>query len=283
MKRHAFLIIAHNEFGILQRLVSSLDNVRVDFFIHIDAKVRDMPNLTSTHSRIVFVEHRIDTRWGDYSQIETEMSLFLEAIKYPEYSFYHIISGVHYPLVSVESLLDYYDSYTGKNVMTGLCQSSLFQERLKLRHYNLFTRNFSHGSALVKMITQRLWRLSDTIQHSLNLWRNSDVVFFKAANWVSLSYEGLKYIVEHKKVIHSIFAHTFCGDEYFVPTILHSSPLESTIIDDNRLLMQIMGDSSPKVLTSSDFQAIMDSGCMFARKFSEIDTNVLDMIERQRS
>ena len=39
MKRHAFLIIAHNEFGVLQRLVDAIDDPRNDIYIHFDKKV----------------------------------------------------------------------------------------------------------------------------------------------------------------------------------------------------------------------------------------------------
>lgn len=37
--KHAYLIIAHNEFDLLQKLISVLDDERNDIFIHIDKKV----------------------------------------------------------------------------------------------------------------------------------------------------------------------------------------------------------------------------------------------------
>lgn len=40
MKKHAYLIIAHNEFELLKLLVSQIDDVRNDIYIHIDKKVR---------------------------------------------------------------------------------------------------------------------------------------------------------------------------------------------------------------------------------------------------
>lgn len=282
MKKHAFLIIAHNEFDVLQRLIDALDDVRVDFYVHIDEKVRDLPKLSSHDSKIFFTKQRVDTRWGDYSQIETELALFSEAVKEAEYSFYHLISGVHYPLMTVDSILGYYAQYEGKNVMNGLCQSTLRQETLKLRHYNFFTRHFSYGSRFSRKVYQRLWRLSDAIQGTLGVRRNPGVSFYKAANWVTMSTEGIHYIVEHAETIKSLFHNTFCGDEYFVPTMLLASPLKDSVVNDEGILMQVMGDSSPKVLTFDDIDAIMSSGCVFARKFSCSHMDVLDEIDKYR-
>ncbi len=50
--RHAWLIIAHNEFSVLQRLISLLDHERSDFFVHIDAKIKELPALTVEKGRL---------------------------------------------------------------------------------------------------------------------------------------------------------------------------------------------------------------------------------------
>lgn len=36
MKKHAYLIIAHNDFEILENLIILLDDMRNDIYIHID-------------------------------------------------------------------------------------------------------------------------------------------------------------------------------------------------------------------------------------------------------
>jgi hypothetical protein len=38
--KHAYLIIAHNEFKVLKKLVEALDDERSDIFIHWDKKLR---------------------------------------------------------------------------------------------------------------------------------------------------------------------------------------------------------------------------------------------------
>ena len=41
MRKHAYMIIAHNQFDLLEKTIHILDDERNDFYIHIDAKVSD--------------------------------------------------------------------------------------------------------------------------------------------------------------------------------------------------------------------------------------------------
>lgn len=43
--RHAYLIMAHNEWSLLNVLLSLLDDDRNDIYLHIDKKVKQMPEL----------------------------------------------------------------------------------------------------------------------------------------------------------------------------------------------------------------------------------------------
>ena len=69
MQKHAYMIVAHNQFFLLQKLCQLLDDPRNDLFIHIDAKVNDFDPkmLTSAvkYSEITFVD-RISISWGGH-------------------------------------------------------------------------------------------------------------------------------------------------------------------------------------------------------------------------
>lgn len=64
--RHAFLILAHNEFQILKILLSMLDDGRNDIYLHIDKKVvlgpleQDLFRLAK--ARLFVLEQRLDVR-----------------------------------------------------------------------------------------------------------------------------------------------------------------------------------------------------------------------------
>lgn len=83
--KHAFLIISHNEFEVLQMLIDRLDSERTDIFVHIDKKVKILPRLHTLQSRLYVLNERIDVRWGHVSQIECELLLFETAMKHGPY------------------------------------------------------------------------------------------------------------------------------------------------------------------------------------------------------
>ena len=58
--KHAFLILAHNEFDILKALVRSLDDVGNDIYIHFDRKVNLLPELKMKFSKLYILEDRIN-------------------------------------------------------------------------------------------------------------------------------------------------------------------------------------------------------------------------------
>ena len=78
--RHAYLIMAHNEWQLLNTLLSLIDDERNDIFLHIDKKVKEMPQLYKPlHAKLFFTPKRYDVRWGDVGQVLSEMHLFKTA------------------------------------------------------------------------------------------------------------------------------------------------------------------------------------------------------------
>lgn len=62
--KHAFLIIAHNNFEQLQLLVSLLDDVCNDIYVHIDKKTKELPNLHVNEAELIILKKRIDIKGG---------------------------------------------------------------------------------------------------------------------------------------------------------------------------------------------------------------------------
>lgn len=100
--RHAFLILAHNEFQILKILLSMLDDGRNDIYLHIDKKMscsdpleQDLFRLAK--ARLFVLEQRLDVRWGDISVVKAELLLLETASMKGPYDYYHLLSGVDLP------------------------------------------------------------------------------------------------------------------------------------------------------------------------------------------
>ena len=65
--RHAYLIMCHNNFKILRMLLSAIDDVRNDIYIHVDKKTQNVPfediRDAVCHSPLTFIG-RTFVNWG---------------------------------------------------------------------------------------------------------------------------------------------------------------------------------------------------------------------------
>lgn len=266
--KHAYLIIAHNEFEVFKLLISMLDDERNDIYVHIDKKVRTMPNLSTDKSRLHILDKRIDVRWGHVSQIETELLLFETALANGPYSYYHLISGTHLPLKTQDEIHDFFSGKDESNIFIALGKDIEYQEILKMRRMNLFLRNYSSKRKCVATLNQFLWKVFIRIQKVVGFELNRGCDFLKASNWVSLTESAVRLLVDRKTRILQKYRFSFCGDEYFIPSELNDSPLAKTMENRNDILYVEMGRSNPRTFNVSELESLKQTGCLFARKFT---------------
>ena len=205
---HAWLIIAHNEFGILQRLVSALDAPECDFFLHVDRKVSALPDLQVSQGRLHVLEDRVDVRWGSVSQIECELTLLEAARKESPFDFYHIISGTHFPLMPIQQILRFFDSLEGHIIFHDLCVSTPYQEWFKLRSFNILTRHYGYGAPSVRRLCQFINRFGHSIQKILRIERNKQISFHKASNWASFPEDAVRLLIDRKPLVKNVSVST---------------------------------------------------------------------------
>ena len=79
----AFLISAHADALQLRRLICALPDDSV-FFLHIDRKadINVFKQVLSGDSRVRFIEHRVDVRWGSINEVEYQMELVRAALEF---------------------------------------------------------------------------------------------------------------------------------------------------------------------------------------------------------
>lgn len=98
----------------------------------------------------------------------------------------------------------------------------------------------------------------------------------KFSQWLSLSHSDLQRILPYKREVLKKFKYSFCGDELFMPYIFHKAGIKP--FEFPKLLFQNFVGASPKNIDSDDFKSLVNSGFMFARKFSDNDLNIIDRI-----
>lgn len=276
--RHAFLILAHDNFRQLQRLIDALDWPECGIFVHIDRKVRQHPTLHAKNARLEMVAPRIDVRWGHVSQIEAEMSALCAAHQNGTWDYFHIISGVHYPLVSPRQFDEFFGRAARANVlMTMKVDPSQLQMRLGYR--NFFMKNLVSSNRTVFKLMHILWRATLWPQKRLGITRKVNPDWPKASQWCALSGEAVDKILLHRDGIMKRMRRTFCCDEFFVPIALYESGLP--VMEYDRLTFVDFYYGNAAVMHSDDFNRLKECRCLWARKFTDESSSLINRIDRE--
>ncbi|MDM8305003.1 beta-1,6-N-acetylglucosaminyltransferase [Phocaeicola salanitronis] len=280
--KHAYLIIAHNEPEILQLLLSSLDDVRNDIYVHIDKKASfDGTMLRTVKSGLHVLPVRMDARWGDFSLVEIELLLFQEAYSHGSYAYYHLLSGVDLPVKSQDYIHRYCDEHQGKEFI-GIAQH-VSQRELDWRsqHWFVYSRDFQSGNLFKKIVRGVLARMQSLIGY-----RRTSLQVKKGSQWCSITHDFVQYLLQNKLLIRKIFNHTYCPDELFIQTLCWNSEFKNRIYNPNdefegckRYIKWENGVLQP--LTLQEVDAMLLSSRWFARKFTSDNKHVvMEVVKR---
>lgn len=276
MNRHAYLIIAHNQFELLKMLIELLDFEQNDFYIHIDKKATDfefedfacIPKKSN-----IFFTRRICNTWGGFSGIETELILLKEAAK-KDYSYFHLISGVDLPLKKPEEIYRFFEQNSGREFVhfstEEFCQKQSTVERISL--YHLFHEKAGRSDNFYS----KLEKISLALQRRLKVDRlkKQGIKPYCGSNWFSITHDLADYLLSKEKLIKKVFSKSSCADELFLQTLLMESDfkdrlyLQSSQSDPLANMRYIdWTRGNPYVFKTEDFDSLMSSQYMFARKF----------------
>ena len=276
--RHAWMIIAHNNFPILEKQLRFLDSENADFFIHIDAKVKsaDLDALAAIprRSSVTFVE-RHSISWGDFSMVEAELSLLRAAVP-GKYDYYHLLSGVDVPIKSRDYIESFFEENNNINYVNFSHPEIARHDRWRVRFYFPFQR-FN----IRKVRLRRFLRnASIGAQLLLGVDRTKryppDTVFQKGTQWFDITRSFAEYILSREDWIRDTFRSTYCPDELVVQSLAAGSSFRETLRPDaydgnHRNCCRYLDwkRGNPYVFTEGDFDELIhaDPACLFARKF----------------
>ena len=283
--KHAFLIMAHNNFLVLKSFLRQLDSENNDIYLHIDKKVADFPKDDLCNcvnkSKLIFVE-RISIGYCDYTMVDGVCILFKEAMK-RKYDYYHVASCADLLLHPISEFNKFFEKNQGKQFVgfsRDFVQERVFQK-------NFFIALCRHKSRIVSVGSIWLRKILINVQKKLsyNAVRNLNWEIKKGADWYSITHNAAEYLLEQETKFHKYFKRAFCPTEFFAQTILYNSHFRKDIyclddevkgscrfIDWNRGL--------PYVFKQEDFDLLISSEEMFGRKFMEnIDLNIVNTLE----
>ncbi|RHL12616.1 MULTISPECIES: beta-1,6-N-acetylglucosaminyltransferase [Bacteroides] len=287
--KHAYLIIAHNEYPVLRALLSMLDDERNDIYLHIDHRSTELyekiRSLQMQRAKLHILSTRNKVYWGDLSQVETEYLLLETALTQEVYSYYHLLSGTDLPIQTQDYIHSFFQINTGKEFV-GYWSDNKHQKDLKrkISRYYFFTKHLKRNNSKWHVITAPCHNLALIAQKVVHFHRKQEVEFRKGSQWFSITHNFCLYLLKKKPFVLRRFRYTLCPDEIFVQTLLWNSPFKKNIynIEDNnigsmRLIDWNRGD--PYTWKIQDYTELVNSDKLFARKFSSQEEELIKLIE----
>lgn len=281
MSKHAYLIMAHSQFEQLKKLVKLLDDPRNDIFVHVDAKSerfnQDNFSNVCTQAKLFFISRKKVT-WGAYSQISCELNL-LEAATSSYHDYYHLLSGVDLPIKKQEEIHDFFDVNKGYEFLDfheGVMEQKSYRDRVLIFHFLQEFVGNRKSDTLIFNLERALLKIQEILR--VDRLKNTNLELKKGTNWFSITHALAQYTVSQAPKIREMYKFTKCADEVFLHTLAWNSNFRDRIQPDSKRLID-WKRGRPYTFRTEDFDALMNSSSLWARKFNEdLDPEIVQKI-----
>lgn len=287
--RHAFLIMAHSNWKQLCLLLRQIDAPNHNIYLHIDLKSENIP-LDKLKSAVHFsplqIHRKFEIYWGGYSVIETELFLFETASK-EHYNYYHLLSGSDLLIVNDKQFDEFFEQNQGCEFIDydddTLKHNPEISRRARYYHFlQDYRKRYRQKWKNTFFTTIERGLLATQIILHVNRTKDLDWNIKYGSNWISITDNLIKTILDNKEKIYSVFHCTNCADELFVQTVAYNCGFKNKIYPSGNMRYidwKRRQGSSPYTFRITDYDAIMSSGKIIARKFSEqIDQDVIQKV-----
>lgn len=289
MSKHAYLIIAHNNSYILNRLLSLIDDERNDIFLHIDKKVEQESLLKECdypkRSRLFLCNKRVDVKWGHISLVEIEFLLFEAAAQKRKYRYFHLISGVDLPIKTQNYIHHFFEENDGTEFVGFDNRPQKYRLTDRINKIHIATAHFKDSKYkrkvwffldFVFVMVQKIFRYNYGLDPKKNQLK-------KGCNWVSVTNDFVNYLLPQKEEMLKLYKYSVCPDEMFLHTAIFNSPFKEKInqeADEYKACVRCIDweRGHPYIFKKNDFDELKNSDRLFARKFDQSNLEIVDQI-----
>lgn len=310
----AYLILAHQYPEQLIRLVLARNTENTLFFIHINKKtddaiynqvVRGLSHLPNVH----FIERQFIYNFG-FGHTKASLVGIKEIIESKvDFDWLILSTGQDYSIKSHQYIENFFRKNPGKIFLDYMDNDTITDGLWPNR-----------GSDLISYWHLRVWKLrlvfpATLTLTSVNRYCNTEKTWFRIWNalWTAMMipfssirrkfpegfkpYRGSSYwcfprdcveyiydFMQTNKSFVNFFRYVDGPDEMFFQTLLLSSPLKDRIVNDNLFFIdwENPNPTRPRVFEKCDFERLVNSPKLFARKFDATrDSEILDLLEQK--
>lgn len=301
MPKIAYIVLAHNNPAQLYRLLKALEADNCRIFLHIDKKA-DLSLFTDyegfTKIKNLVLLPRFKSYWGGIGLVKASLAGVEYSIKY-DCDYAILLSGADYPLKSQRHINRFLDDQKGKSFITYYQMPAPHwlpgKEITRIQKYYFRFNNTLLEYPLQPEMRGRVRRI---INFVLSFFLKKQRQFpkpltpFGGDQWFCLSRNAClavsKFNAENPALL-KFLRNALIADEIFFQTALLNTKNDGLIgTIDNDTVTYInwknKNDPSPALLTPEDFQMLINSDKLFARKFDmEKFPQLLDDIDRHKT
>lgn len=278
----AYCISAYTDPEQLARLINSLHS-DAHYFIHVDKNVDINKFHNVMEGRNIHYIEQIYVRWATLSQVEYQMKLLQAAIDYPSEKFDYIfmLSGFDYPLWSTNRITAFLEYNRERNHLWAMAVETTYylcdlQREIwpdfEIRQLGKFC---NRALRAISRKVLKILRIKKTRRLKMP---DCEWMVYKGSDYFCISCELAQYVVKtyrNHDVIRKYFKNTFAPSECVIHTIIFNSAFAGscTLIKgkykglDSLTPLHYIDGCHIKVLSEMDFEKLIASGKMFARKF----------------
>ena len=292
-KKIAILMLCHILPNQINDFIDRLDDGHFDFFIHVDKKSEIQASINK-RDNVLFVsdERRIDVRWGQYSMVEATLQLIDLATRTDHYDYYWLCSGQDFPIKRTDEIYEFLKNKscnfisiaaTRNNPVDGYSNTEL-DKRCEIVYPSWLI-----GRTVVQRGLKKLYNiLTGGTGYTFRLLRRNapcGLRLYFGSQWWCLNRETVEWVTiyaETHSEICEFYKKTLCSDESFFHTLVMNSPYADQSEPNLVFIDWSEGKSSPKVLRETDYEKIVSSGKLIARKIdATVDHELYLMLQSQ--
>lgn len=260
----AILILAHKN---IQQVIDLSNLLASNFkvFVHIDKNYHlSQKEIKQLQNNNIQYLSEINVNWGGWSIAEATIKLMRLALRDPEISYFHVISGQDWPLIDPDDIYSFYENtnniymeYHNSEKIKKAGEPVIWWQKYYFNYDTIKRRSyfgkFYHRALLV----------IQTLFH-VNKFKNLNIKLkiYNGPNWVDIPRDALLYALnclESDNNLLKMFQTGCFSDEFWLQTILVNNPIyKSRIVCNNHRFVKWSkkNGSYPAILDISDMPDI---------------------------
>ena len=268
MKKIAYMITCYKNPKSLHNLISSLNDERVDFYIHVDKKcdITDFKNLLKKYNNVFFLENnnRVKIYWGGYSQVQSQYNLIKKILNSGiNYKKIVNLTGQDFPLKDNNKIIN--EICDDREYITCFMLNKDPNQYNKIKYYHLMDSNKFVRKIIDKLKIKK--KVSYDYYFGSEYWALSRIVLKDIINLYD-NLPKLKKELKHSFAPSEIWIHTlFMMTKYWKDNNVYTKEYNGLI--ELSPLEYFEYTDKIKILDIQDYDKLIKSNKLFARKFDE--------------